>query len=323
MHPRDDQLVGYLLNALDEAARLQVESQLRRSAALRHQLETLRAALEPLEADRADPLPPTGLADRTLARIDNCARSPRAPRTSRREFGSPSRWRRSELLVASLAGVIVLGFALAWVDKSRALERVTVCANNLRDLHTPSVQYAMLQSDGAFPRIEAEGPRSFAGAVIPVLVEAGTLSPDNVPTCSTHPGWKLPPELAQPGALEKCYREDRDRYNRVVASMAGCYSYSLGYRTETGLCGLRHGAGMDGQPIAADAPPFQGRGVGSAGNSTAHGRRGQNILFVDGSVRFVTVRTIAGDDVYLNQERFIHAGVHRGDSVLGASDASP
>jgi prepilin-type processing-associated H-X9-DG protein len=81
---------------------------------------------------------------------------------------------------------------------------------------------------------------------------------------------------------------------------------------------------MDRVPIMADCPPFDGRGRGGAGNSRAHGGTGQNVLFIDGSVRFVTSRQVTpGDDMYLNFDDRILAGVREGDTVLAASDASP
>jgi prepilin-type processing-associated H-X9-DG protein len=125
-------------------------------------------------------------------------------------------------------------------------------------------------------------------------------------------------------SMEQCYHQDRAGFERAVADLVGCYAYSLGFRDGEGLRGLKPACGMDRLPIMSDCPPFSGKGPGNGGNSQAHGGRGQNVLFVDGSVRYATSRQVRpGDDIYLNNDRLILAGLHEGDSVLAASDAAP
>src|SRR5262249_54191995 len=81
MSAMDEDLVGYLLDGLDAKERREVEALLEADPAARARLEALRQALEPLAADREDPLPPRGLAARTLARFaaGPCPELPRAP----------------------------------------------------------------------------------------------------------------------------------------------------------------------------------------------------------------------------------------------------
>jgi anti-sigma-K factor RskA len=64
-----EQLVGYLLDALDASERDEVETALGSSAALRTDLERLSAALAPLAADGEPFSPPPGLAERTIAAV--------------------------------------------------------------------------------------------------------------------------------------------------------------------------------------------------------------------------------------------------------------
>ena len=106
--------------------------------------------------------------------------------------------------------------------------------------------------------------------------------------------------------------------------MAGCYAYSLGYRGAAGLHGLRRGAG-DLMPILADCPPFHEGAAGGAGNSLSHGGGGQNVLTIGGSVRYCTSRGVGldGDDIYLNRNQRILAGLSAADTVLAVSDAVP
>jgi hypothetical protein len=74
-------------------------------------------------------------------------------------------------------------------------------------------------------------------------------------------------------------------------------------------------------PILADRPP-QG---GGPGNSPNHGGCGQNILLVNGQVRYITTRAagIDGDDIYTNRRNQVGAGLDRWDTVLGSSADRP
>src|SRR5262245_11531356 len=69
MNPMDDNLVGYLLGALDGNTHRTVDDYLHADPDALRKLDRLRRALEPLEADRDEIEPPPGLALRTLARV--------------------------------------------------------------------------------------------------------------------------------------------------------------------------------------------------------------------------------------------------------------
>ena len=60
-------------------------------------------------------------------------------------------------------------------------------------------------------------------------------------------------------------------------------------------------------------------------SSFNHGRSGQNVLFEDGHVKFLTKCTDEGcpDHIYLNDDGQPTAGVHRDDAVIGSSSAHP
>src|SRR5262245_25164441 len=110
----DDTLVGYLLDALDEGERAQVDAQLQAEPESRWRLEQLQAALEPLAADKATAAPPAGLAVRTLARVAefSCRELPRAPVEAARPAASRGWWRRADVLVAACLAIMALGLAL-------------------------------------------------------------------------------------------------------------------------------------------------------------------------------------------------------------------
>jgi hypothetical protein len=123
--------------------------------------------------------------------------------------------------------------------------------------------------------------------------------------------------------LENWYANARDRYHRAARELAGDYAYTLGYRDVAGLHGLRWEPGNDRTPILSDRPPAQSPTECGPGNSPNHGGLGQNVLYTGGEVRFLSTRQLGPDDIYVNQQRRILAGLHRNDVVLGPSEASP
>ena len=70
----------------------------------------------------------------------------------------------------------------------------------------------------------------------------------------------------------------------------------------------------------SDRPP-RDQGLG---NSPNHGGAGQNVLFQDGSVRFITNRSLNfDDDIFRNKAGKIEAGTDANDAVLGPSAVIP
>jgi hypothetical protein len=60
-------------------------------------------------------------------------------------------------------------------------------------------------------------------------------------------------------------------------------------------------------------------------NSPNHGGQGQNVLYIGGNVRWCANPAAGrdGDNIYLNRDRKVQAGVSRDDTVLGSGDARP
>src|SRR5437763_9109627 len=119
MHPIDDKLVGYLLDALDAESRRAVDDYLHAHPEARHRLDRLRRLLKPLEADVEPPAPPPHLVQATLTWVAE-ARSPTlplAPRSTSGASGRRSWWRRSDGLVAAAMLLISLGLVATWLVK--------------------------------------------------------------------------------------------------------------------------------------------------------------------------------------------------------------
>lgn len=318
----DENLVGYLLDALDPGARDEVERTLESQPELRERLERLRMALAPLAADAMPPEPPSGLVCATLARIaeHHCRPLPAAPLPT--PYQRVARGRRvprwADLLVAASLLIVLGGLALSAVTRIwRGYQFRDGCANNLRAVWAGLQRYADFH-DGAFPRVETDGPRSVAAAFAPILLESGALAPEVDLVCpAERPRPQAAPmTLAQ---LEQLYHESPTAFAMAARDLAGSYAYSIGYREGDSVRGLSRGED-DGLPILADH--LSGT---IAGNSFNHGGGGQNVLYVGGNVRWCTTRTVGlnGDDIYLNRHAQVSAGVCRDDTVLGSGSASP
>jgi hypothetical protein len=319
----DENLVGYLLNALEPDARRQAETYLQSSPEARARLELLERAVAPLAADAEGPEPPPGLALATLARVaeHQCRPLPAAPRPTpgQRAGGGGLRWaRRADVAAAAALLLVVGGLALPALLKARAVYQRATCANNLRTLWGALEAYSDRTPDGSFPKVEADGPRGVAAVFAADLRDAGVLDPEAAVRCPAAGGGPLPGVGV--GDLEAAYRRGPDDFAAAVRDLAGGYAYSLGYRDGGGeLVGLRRDSG-DLLPILADRPPW-----GASGNSPNHGGAGQNVLYIGGAARFCTDRTVGvgGDDIFLNLHNQLGAGLRREDTVLAPDGASP
>lgn len=313
----EDYFLEYLLGSLDAVTAARVRAYLEANPAARQRLALLEQALVPLAADAADVEPPPGLAVRTLSRVaEHHALLPAAPIPSRYQVDAPPRrWlRRIDWLVAAVLLLLVGGLAFPFLaERWRDYQRLA-CGNNLRQVWFALAGYAD-GHDGAFPKLEPSGPRSYAGIFVPLLTESGELP--SVPVCCP----AQPPLAARPyslAELEEMQRTRPDEYRRIAGQLAGHYAYSLGYTHGDRLEGLCRDSG-DYLPVVADRSTLAGS------NSENHAGAGQNVLFVGGHARWCVQPTVGVglDNIYVNRLNRVGAGVDISDTVLGASDARP
>jgi hypothetical protein len=317
-----EHLVEYLLNTLDPTTRRAVEAYLRTHPDAAARVEQLRQTLAPWDAGAEALAPPPDLVRRTLERVAGrrAGPLPAAPRRFTWEVGgSGRRFRRADLAVAAAVLLLVGGLVAAWLPGARARANELACQNQMRVVWHALEQYSEApQNHGEFPRVEANGPRSVAGAFVPMLQDAGYLPPDVSLVCSATGEPAGPrPSLHE---LEQLYRDQPDTFKSVAGTLAGTYAYTLGYGDANGtLVGLGRESG-DYLPLLADAPPPAATGL-----SLNHGGRGQNVLYIGGNVRWCTQRSVGvnGDDIYLNQDGKLRTGRNWGDTVLAPSGATP
>lgn len=315
----DENLIGYLLEALDEPERRQVEAYLRFHPEAQARLETLRGALTPLALDSEAPAPPPGLALRTLARVAEVRARPlpKAPPPSRRHASSWRGPRRADLLAAAVLMIFLGGVTGPLLVKYWHLQGRQACADNLRQ-YGEMLQMYGANHDGQMPQVAQDGARAYAAAFVPTLKEAGCFSNYPQPVCDSY-GRRSGP-IPSIGDVDRARdNPDPERFPQQARQLAGNYAYSLGYRTDGRLHGLN--VKDSSQPIMADHRPLSA--IGS--NSPNHGGRGQNVLYVGGNVNWLTSPSNGchDNDIYLNRTGKVAAGVDRDDAVLGPGEAQP
>jgi prepilin-type processing-associated H-X9-DG protein len=316
-----EEFVGYLLNALDPVTHRRVERYLAEHPESEEQLEALRQSLAPLEALAEEDAPPPGLASRTLEFVaaETCLRLPQAPPETSRS-GGPGRavWRRADVMVAASIVVFVLLLTPPVLSQVRREYQKVACKNNLGVLGRAQLAYCGTHK-GKFPNVaEEKPPYNVAGMVVPILYEAGVLDPEFDFQC---PGDEAgDPVKWTAGKLKGL---PVGQYLDKVKFLSGAYAYSLGYRQDGSVLGLR----MDDEqpqahtPLMADAP-FKPLSHANSGN---HGGSGQNVLYMDGHVTYCTHRLVGyqQDDIFQSRDNKIGAGINRYDAVLGQSDSCP
>jgi hypothetical protein len=314
----EENFTGYLLNALDPEEARQVEAYLAQHADGERKLELLRQALQPLFLDSAETDPPRGLADRTLAFVARHAQAapPRRPRPARTLAFPALLGRRVDVLIAACLLIIVGGVGVTWVRYLHILQEQAVCKNDLQTIYQALATYENTHKHLPNVHTVAKPPYNVAGMVVPKLISTGHLPPNFTIQC---PGGKNVAPISYEQALQMSEKE----FEKMAGNLTPCYGFTLGYKDRDGsIHGPQFGKGGSMVIILmADSPPANPL----TGNSPNHAGRGQNVLFLNGNVKFITDRaqSIGGDDLYLNNESKVEAGVGWGDNVIGHSRARP
>lgn len=335
-----EELVGYLLDALDADERATLEQRLHQDTRLRHELELLHESLEPLRVDEGTWDPPQGLAARTCAfvarhtldrpKVERAATNRRpvrtlapektlAPATTGAFFRSS--WSFADMAVA--AGIFLAATTLLFpaLQHSRNNARIAGCQNNLRQLGTSLAEYSQFNGN-YFPSIPSAGNLAAAGLYAVQLAEKQLLPEEQLLLC---PSSQL---VAQREACDlfhlPCRQDLETASGAQLASlqkkMGGSYGYTLGYLEDGEYRSVRN-QGRSNFAIMADTPSLDVEGR----HSLNHGGCGQNVLYEDGHVKYVTscMPNDLADHIYLNDDGLMAAGIHEQDSAIGSSHTAP
>jgi hypothetical protein len=317
-----EQLLGHLLGVLEDEERTEVEAQLGSDPECRKELALLRKQLEPLAALRQDFQPPPGLAERTCRLVAQHRAAPTPAKGRLRPEVAPPSWvgRMSRLDMTMAATVLVAAGLLIFpaIQHSRFRAHLAACQDNLRELGTSLNQYSQTHG-GYFPRVPTQGNLAAAGIYAPVLAQNGLLTEVNRVVCpesnlaARMQGFRVPTygelQLAPPAKIVD-----------LRPTMGGSYGYNLGYMRNNEYQPTKN-LYRDNFAIMSDAPNPNAVHLQSAN----HGGRGQNVLFENGNVQFLTTTTPLGsnDDIFTNDDGQVAAGRSANDAVLGGSSTAP
>ena len=325
-HPTREDLLGYLLGALDRAENERVAQELSQNPQLSAELGRLQKCLDRVGLAEQPTYfePPANLALRTCQSVAayqspqvELARSGLAPAAA---GGMVYRSGYSFADFVAMAAVVVAAAALFFpaLSSSRFQANVGVCQNRLRQLGSALQEYSSRQPDRSYPRVEMAGNRSVAGVVAPILVDAGMVNDPRAFLCPTSglgqnsSEWHIPTI----DELDAAQGEDLIDFQRT---MGGTFAHNFGHWFDGKLC-----APIDERranyAVASDLPSDET----SCRRTIHHDRRGQNVLFQDGRVTFVPGSCAAlPDDPFHNLEGEVAAGLNSNDAVLGESSARP
>jgi hypothetical protein len=304
-----EQLLGYLLGALEPEEHEALATRLKREPDLRHELDLLRKSLQPLDADDEEPEPPRDLSAKTceyvMARRGPCAG----------QFAAASSWRIQDIAVAT--GILIAAGLLFFpaVVNSRYVAQLTACQENLSTLGRALVQYSDLHAD-EFPVVPTKGNLAAAGIYAPMLINCGLIEPRHV-ICPASP--LAAEKTFHVPSLAELQSAQATELRRLHRMMGGSYGYSLGY-VENGRYHGHRNRSRSTFALMADMPDQH-----PAAGCRNDGAMGQNVLFEDGSVRFMrTVRLDEfGDHIYQNKLGYVGAGIGPDDAVISPSDMPP
>ncbi|MFM8634828.1 MAG: hypothetical protein ACKOEX_08475 [Planctomycetia bacterium] len=319
---RDD-LVGYLMGALDDPQRKQVDDALadpRDGAALRRDLDRLRMAVMPLARDRMMLDPPPGLAQRTLAFVQARSVATPAPMLSPAvepavTVGGARIWLDRIIIAASAlaAAILVAPLLLDAIVESRARRAE-------RNLHTiSSALQGYAESHRAYPTPPDSGPLSRAGLYAPTLVSEHRLAADDGTVLVPGARRGSQKHFRIPTVDELKEAVGTPKFEELVKSMGGDFGYTLGHRDASGRLMPNLNQRREHHPIMADAPDT------CCEKSSNHPEGIHYILFEDGHVERVFLKDLhEGDDhLYRNDDGETAAADDPEDAVIGDSHHQP
>ena len=275
-------------------------------------LECLRRAVDRLLDDGAEFEHPPELGRRTLAFV---AANRRRPMSLLDQVATRLPFRWADLAVA--AGIFIAGTLtlLPAIHRSRERMNQAGCVFNLQQLGNSLAQYASLHPFLPYP--PSHRSDTHAGMFAVMLHDAGVLENLSVLDCPCNGACPhVTKELASFEQVDQIRKSDPTAYQRMLC---WDYAYNVGYRhASSGHVGPLECAQSSQIPVIADQPDHQDFQMIREGNSPNHGRRGQNVLFGDGTVRWFYSRNIGplDPDLYLNNNHEARPGTQLSDSVL-------
>ena len=340
-----EDLLGYLLGALEPHEMRRVTRMIEEDPAVRDQLAEIQRALEPLD-NHSDPViepTPPDLVSRTMAILppppeeqssDN--RDPQAtfaslmPMHPGVEVAESDQWSWLDWFGGSVAAAAILGLLLPSLAEGRFETRKAACQAQLRQLGTALTQFVYRDGQNRLPRVAESGPEAFAGIYAVRLSDAGLLPNGSLRWC---------PSLATPKrsaitltpidrveSVQDLHSAATDKLRQIQQFAGGQYAYTLGvYDNDNARLNSPRFQARASFAVMSDAPPAGFTDREDLDRLTGHGGEGINVLFEDGRVQFIALPTLNAlpDHPLLNHWGRVEAGVHIDDASLAPSWVAP
>lgn len=345
--PSQEDLLGYVLGALDAQEERDLEKTIDAHPEIEEQLLELQHSMQPLESlAGGSGTPRPGLARRTCELIANIEREPQSIPAeliacegveSRIEFHqldenveplktlsangfsfsqltdrlAPARsWARVDFFAALAMLVLVACLLMPAIAHSRFQSRVAACQQNLREVGTAMLVYSDLNNGHFLNPTDADLNSNAAGLVAPALKSSGLIDDDSLFTCAGRA--EVNPTTIP--TLQQIRSATGEQLSLLKKRMGGDFGYTLGFFDD----GQYHAPKNDGSShtvLIADMPStaLPGR------SSTNHGGKGQNCLFADGRVDFISTHAIGDDAIYENDLGIVGPGISNKDNVIAPS----
>jgi len=312
-------LIDYLMARCDEAAGREVELRLEKEPefrALRDQIANSLGALKLI----APPVVSDDLADRTLARIASARKSTAA--STRRELGQTARTTFSMRELGTLAAAVIIMAVLfiPWAREVRNRSLQNKCASSVGQIGTGMKNYAMDNMD-SLPIANASSNAWLPGA--------GRKSASNSAGL-----FHLVSDDYAPVGVFQCPADQRSAETPLSVNgnmtdfpaakyISYSYQHALGQvslsRNDRKLASVASEMAVlsDQTPIFEDGR-FQASAFSSPRQSSRnHGSRGQNVLYLDWTVRWSDRATVGvdGDNIFLVQGKQDYDGTEAPASV--------
>jgi hypothetical protein len=306
-----EQMIDHVLGRLEGHDRARFEHGLHADPEGAARIERLRQAIHCLLDDDHDLAPPAGLARRTMALVAQSRTGPR----SILDFVParvPFRW--ADFAVAAsifIAGVLTL---LPAIERSQQKMSQAGCVFNLQQLGSSLAQYASLSPYYPFPPSRASDAP--VGTFAACLHDAGVLRDFSVLDCPFNgPCHHRTDDLPSFEQLEEIRHAEPDRLRHMLC---WDYAYNVGHLDSFGSPRPLESRPAMAIPVVADAPSHENYVRILDGNSPNHARRGQNVLYSDGAVRWHVSRRVGphDPDLYLNNQRQLEPSTDDDDAVL-------
>jgi hypothetical protein len=342
-----DDLLGYLLGALEPHEMRRVARRLRDDPAARDELDRIERALLPLE-EAYEPVepPPSDLVARTMAALpplspaESSAGETHAPATlapmhSGIEPPSESTVSWMDWVSGSLAVAVLLGLLLPALAHGRFESRKVACRDQLRQFGTALTRFVTRNQQERLPEVSERGREAFAGVYAVRLYDVGLLDDPALRWC---PSQNMPevgprdddgenPQLVGVDNLvtvEQLHRASPEQLKEMQRWLGGHYAYTLGVIEQDRYSSPRFEA-RSSFAVMSDAPlQTITDGIGP-GDRVGHSGVGINVLFEDGRVQFINLSSLDSlpDHPLLNHEGKSEAGVNVDDACLAPSWRAP